>query len=358
MTAGATTAGGVGVVPVVGAALLVAAAVGVGAVGEAATSVAATVVVGLGAVVGAPVGVAAGVSAVAGAAVAAGAEVAGGTADWHATSSAMLLKATPPPMARTNRRRLTGVDLTRLATSMADAVFRCIVSHPRWRLSAAVSAPIIMSIPARVTAVNIIKGAHTVEVIGSGGHFGILVYGCWGLFLIVWVVGAIYNSFAAPPARQQDRLLALWIAGIGLFVAFVLIPRQFWTAFTIDWPVLRPVGAALLIASTAWTLWARGVLGTMWTSSAVAKVGHELHTAGPYAVTRHPIYTGLLGMLLGTALIADLGPWLYGLVASVVVLELKIHAEERLLIETFGERYREYRRRVPQIIPGLPSRVR
>ena len=65
--------------------------------------------------------------------------------------------------------------------------------------------------------------------------------------------------------------------------------------------------------------------------------------AGPYAVTRHPIYTGLVGMLLGTALLAGLGQWIALLVVGLIVAELKIHMEEDLLVSVFGEEYRRYR---------------
>lgn len=67
------------------------------------------------------------------------------------------------------------------------------------------------------------------------------------------------------------------------------------------------VGITLLVVCTAFTLWARAALGTMWTSSAVVKADPELRTDGPYGITRRPIYTGLLGMVAGTALIEGLG---------------------------------------------------
>jgi protein-S-isoprenylcysteine O-methyltransferase Ste14 len=78
-----------------------------------------------------------------------------------------------------------------------------------------------------------------------------------------------------------------------------------------------------------------------------------LHTQGPYGITRHPIYTGVLGMLLGTAMLNGLGPWGAVLVVAVLVLETKIHAEEQLLTSSFGDEYERYRQSVPQLVPGL-----
>jgi protein-S-isoprenylcysteine O-methyltransferase Ste14 len=91
----------------------------------------------------------------------------------------------------------------------------------------------------------------------------------------------------------------------------------------------------------------------MWSSTPVARENHVLRTDGPYAVTRHPIYTGILGMLLGTAVALGFGAWLYVFVLVVVFFELRIRSEEKLMSEAFPGAYDEYRRRVPQLIPGL-----
>jgi protein-S-isoprenylcysteine O-methyltransferase Ste14 len=70
-------------------------------------------------------------------------------------------------------------------------------------------------------------------------------------------------------------------------------------------------------------------------------------------VTRHPIYTGFLGMIIGTMLLAG-GHELIALVGvGLVLFEVKIYQEERLMVATFPDEYADYRRRVPQIAPGL-----
>jgi protein-S-isoprenylcysteine O-methyltransferase Ste14 len=115
----------------------------------------------------------------------------------------------------------------------------------------------------------------------------------------------------------------------------------------------RLLGLAILIPSTVFTLWAaRFSLGTMW--SVAPKVrGNELRTRGPYAVTRHPIYSGLPGMLLGTTLAAGVGQLIVLVPVGLILFEVKIRQEERLLLATFPEEYPRYRREVPQLIPGL-----
>jgi protein-S-isoprenylcysteine O-methyltransferase Ste14 len=89
----------------------------------------------------------------------------------------------------------------------------------------------------------------------------------------------------------------------------------------------------------------------MWTNIPALRSEHELRTTGPYAVTRHPIYTGVLLMLLGTTLAFGAGSYLAALAAGAAGLIQNMHAEEKLLVHAFGARYEAYRRAVPALIP-------
>jgi protein-S-isoprenylcysteine O-methyltransferase Ste14 len=113
------------------------------------------------------------------------------------------------------------------------------------------------------------------------------------------------------------------------------------------------LGLAVLVASTVFTLWARFSLGTMWSMAPQVKDDHRLRTQGPYAVTRHPIYTGLLGMLLGATLLSGIGQWIVLFPVGLILFEVKIRMEEHLMLATFPEEYPRYRRQVPQLFPGL-----
>lgn len=180
---------------------------------------------------------------------------------------------------------------------------------------------------------------------------------CWGLFALVWLAGALYNSRRAPAVRERSKAISPWFIGpVAVVVLGRLVPTQFWRSITVDigwlgW--LGVLGIVVLVVSTAFTLWARAALGTMWTASAVVKDDHALRTDGPYAITRHPIYTGLLGMLAGTAAIEGLGRWVAYFVLAGLLVGLKIRTEERLLDRTLGGAYAQYRHQVPQLVPGL-----
>ncbi len=186
----------------------------------------------------------------------------------------------------------------------------------------------------------------------------LVLVGCWGAFGVVWIGGAIYNAVKAPAiVRRSDSSLQAWLLGgalvLAVLVIYSLVPAGVWKVLTVNAAWFVILGAVVLVAATVFTLWARFVLGTMWTANAAAKTGHVLHTDGPYAITRHPIYTGLLGMFLGTVLLSGLGASLAYLVVGIAVIELKLRAEEQLLTATLGEQYLRYKQRVPQLIPGL-----
>ena len=133
----------------------------------------------------------------------------------------------------------------------------------------------------------------------------------------------------------------------------VIVSRSHFDGLTVGALWVRVLGLAVLAASTVFTLWARFSLGTMWSVAPMVKGDHQLRTHGPYAVTRHPIYTGLLGMILGATLLSGIGQWMVVFPVGLIVFEVKIRMEEHLMLAAFPDDYPRYRRRVPQLIPGL-----
>jgi protein-S-isoprenylcysteine O-methyltransferase Ste14 len=178
---------------------------------------------------------------------------------------------------------------------------------------------------------------------------------CWGTVVSVWVAGALYNAVRVPRARIRGRTTSLTFLGAIVACAIVAVFGQpflnEYASVGVTW--VRVLGLAVLVASTIFTLWARFSLGTMW--SVAPRVGGDgrLRTHGPYAVTRHPIYSGLLGMLLGTTLLGGMGRWIVLVAVGFILFEVKIHMEESLLLATIPDEYPSYRRRVPQLLPGL-----
>ena len=108
-----------------------------------------------------------------------------------------------------------------------------------------------------------------------------------------------------PAERTRTRFVSpTWISRVVVVGLFVVVPRADWLPLEIHAPGLRILGLAIVLAATALTVWARLALGAMWSAAPTVKQEHKLRTGGPYAITRHPIYTGLLGMMLGSLLLA------------------------------------------------------
>jgi protein-S-isoprenylcysteine O-methyltransferase Ste14 len=188
---------------------------------------------------------------------------------------------------------------------------------------------------------------------------------CVGVVVVVWVGGALYNALrsshsASHAPRERPRSQPGLTVGdgglIGVAVACVglaIVGRSHFDGLTVGALWVRVLGLVVLVASTVFTLWARLALGTMWSAVPKVKGDHQLRTHGPYAVTRHPIYTGLLGMMLGATLLGGIGQWIVLFPAGLVLFEVRIRMEERLMVATFPDEYPRYRRRAPQLVPGL-----
>jgi protein-S-isoprenylcysteine O-methyltransferase Ste14 len=177
---------------------------------------------------------------------------------------------------------------------------------------------------------------------------------CWGAVALAWLGGAIYYESRGPAERTRRSFVSpIVISTVVVVALFAGIPRADWHPLEPHATWVRIVGLAVLLAAAALTVWARLALGAMWSAAPTVKEHHKLSTGGPYAITRHPIYTGLLGMLLGTALAAGGGPWIVPFAVYFVTLQFKIRIEERLMLAEFPDDYPRYRRHVPQLVPGL-----
>jgi protein-S-isoprenylcysteine O-methyltransferase Ste14 len=176
---------------------------------------------------------------------------------------------------------------------------------------------------------------------------------CGGAVALAWLAGALYNQSRAPEERTRRPWASAWVAGAVLIAVLRALPPGFLSSWVVLTPWVRFAGLVILLAATAFTLWARFALGTMWSGAPIVKEGHRLRTDGPYGITRHPIYTGMLGMVLGGVLLAGLGRWVLIFPVLLVLLEVKIHTEEGLMLATFPDDYPRYRQRVPQLVPGL-----
>jgi len=128
------------------------------------------------------------------------------------------------------------------------------------------------------------------------------------------------------------------------WLGIVVIPRCLAKALT---------GLAVTSAGIAYAIWARYVLADNWSAQPTLKVGHELVTSGPYRFTRHPIYTGILIAIVGTAIMVGEVRGFIGLAIVFWGLWHKSRFEEDLMNRQFPEQYRAYSQKVRSLIPGV-----
>jgi protein-S-isoprenylcysteine O-methyltransferase Ste14 len=166
----------------------------------------------------------------------------------------------------------------------------------------------------------------------------------WLPFIAYWVLAArkarqsrVRVRGASSPVRS-----ALYVAG----GALIFLSRSLGPLDDRFVPAVVELGAAgwvLTALGMLFSIWARVSLGRNWSGRVVLKHGQELVSTGPYALVRHPIYTGLLMALTGTALYDGRWRALLGLAFFAIGFWLKARSEENLLERELGEEYRAYR---------------
>jgi len=170
-----------------------------------------------------------------------------------------------------------------------------------------------------------------------------VVFSIWAVFWIYWLI-------AAAGAKQSVRTSRCRPPGLLVIVALVLIRLFHAGTLAVHNPILQVVGLILFASGLALAVWARIYLGRNWGMPMTERAEPELVTSGPYRFVRHPIYSGLLLALLGTALATNL----YFLVALVIVGAYFIYSgtvEERTMTTTFPADYSSYKEHTKMLIP-------
>lgn len=145
-------------------------------------------------------------------------------------------------------------------------------------------------------------------------------------------------------------VLAYLAYGIG-FVAYLLDPNWMaWSAFRIP-SIVRWIGSIPLLLGAAFMVWGLHHIGRNITISISTRKDHALVTTGPYRWVRHPLYTG--GMVEAVGLCLLMANWFVALCAGLfwTLIAYRTPMEEKKLIETFGDEYREYMQRVGRFLP-------
>jgi protein-S-isoprenylcysteine O-methyltransferase Ste14 len=166
----------------------------------------------------------------------------------------------------------------------------------------------------------------------------------WIIFWVYWFVSA----FGVKPGRASRRRIPL--NGLSALSVILLLRVFRGGSLAVHSPVLGAIGAVVFGCGIALAIWARVHLGQNWGMPMSQKAEPELVTSGPYRLVRHPIYSGLLAALLGTALVTNL----IGLIIVAVLGGYFYYCaavEEKNLIATFPAAYPPYRASTKMLIP-------
>ena len=167
---------------------------------------------------------------------------------------------------------------------------------------------------------------------------GTIVSYLWAATGVVWLIGAFTAKRTSRRQSPGSRLVQLTIAVVAFTIGFNkrfevgLLARSFLPGS----PAVIFTGLAATFAGLCIAVWARLRLGRNWSGTVTLKENHTLIRNGPYSIVRHPIYSGILLALLGTALVFREVRNLVTLGLVLVMLLLKIRTEEQFMFEQFG----------------------
>jgi len=183
----------------------------------------------------------------------------------------------------------------------------------------------------------------------------VVVMICWLVFAGVFL---LRKKPPSPPDQKREPASLFGVALQGMSYGLVWgVRRPMFTSIFGNEPISVVTGLLAICAavSSVWLItMAVRTLGKEWSLTARLVEGHQLATSGPYALVRHPIYSGMLGMLLATGLAVS--HWLALLAALILFFigtTIRVRSEEKLLREAFCHQFETYARSVRAIVPGL-----
>jgi protein-S-isoprenylcysteine O-methyltransferase Ste14 len=175
----------------------------------------------------------------------------------------------------------------------------------------------------------------------------------WLPVFLLWGISARHSKPTVDSKSEGRSQVAVWFVWLAWFLMFSHGLRRppLSLRFISVSDSSTALGLGLTLVGLAFAVWARFSIGRNWSGLIELKKEHQLIRSGPYAIVRHPIYSGFMLATLGTAI--AFGEWsallAFGLI--VVAWGYKATLEERALTEKFGTEYEDYRRRVKRLVP-------
>ena len=175
----------------------------------------------------------------------------------------------------------------------------------------------------------------------------IVIFVCWAAFWIYWLAAAV----GAKSGRTRwGQFAYIRVAGI-LVILFLVRLRVFKGSHAVTAnPWLQGIGLVIFLLGLALAVWARLYIGRNWGMPMSQKADPELVTTGPYHTIRHPIYSGIILAMAGTAIAVSLY-WLIAVGLGGAYFLYSAIVEERNMAKAFPEAYPPYKRSTKMLIP-------
>ncbi len=165
----------------------------------------------------------------------------------------------------------------------------------------------------------------------------------WIVFWTGWLISARWSKRGSGHRAVPWGFRIIVVGGIAILLAHSHTGAVHMLALGI-------VGTVMLVAGLALAVWARITLGRNWGMPMTLKEEPELVTSGPYRFVRHPIYSGILLAVLGTAIATYVLTFvIFAVLAVYFVYSARI--EDGLMATSFPSRYPAYHERTKMLIP-------
>jgi protein-S-isoprenylcysteine O-methyltransferase Ste14 len=168
----------------------------------------------------------------------------------------------------------------------------------------------------------------------------------WAAFWIYWLVA---SADVKKGRTRWGRFAGIRVAVVVIVLLLVRAGAFKGQATTSD-PWREGIGLAIVASGLAFAVWARIYLGRNWGAPMSQKVDPDLVTTGPYRRVRHPIYSGIILAMVGTAVAVS---W-YGLIAVALAGTYFVYSavtEERYMMRFFPDAYPDYKRSTKMFTP-------
>jgi protein-S-isoprenylcysteine O-methyltransferase Ste14 len=186
--------------------------------------------------------------------------------------------------------------------------------------------------------------------------FTLIAVAAWCVLVVVWLFGYAARLRGSQMPRARSHLTLQVPAACLLIACFALMLNSrsynLRMQVTPESDLLGMIGAGFVVAGVGFAVWARVVLGHNWAGLVMmVRDGHQLVQTGPYAIVRHPIYTGLFFAILGTTFtLGTLASWI-AVASGLAGILIRVDVEERLMATEFGDAHAAYRARTWKLIP-------